>query len=258
MTSYEAIFRRRSIRKYKNDEISPAMLEKIEKFGEDAIGIRPDIQVKWKIFRKEENQLKGLFRVDAPYYVVLYSEICEDYRKNAGCLMEQLSLYLFTKGIGSCYQGGAKLKKDQEKDLELVMIMAFGYPAAPLERSYEDFRRIELKKLVTIRGAFGKVQRKLLEAARLAPSAMNRQPWRFVSSEDRIHLFVKKPGKLGYQTQQDFNLFDAGVALSHMLVTAEEQWFDLEYQKLDSILEKEFQNYVYVGSLLILNDSEKI
>lgn len=69
-------------------------------------------------------------------------EICEDYRKNAGCLMEQLSLYLFTKGIGSCYQGGAKLKKDQEKDLELVMIMAFGYPAAPLERSYEDFRRL--------------------------------------------------------------------------------------------------------------------
>lgn len=162
------------------------------------------------------------------------------------------------KALEAVIQGGAKLKKDQEKDLELVMIMAFGYPAEPLERSYEDFRRIELKKLVTIRGAFGKVQRKLLEAARLAPSAMNRQPWRFVSSEDRIHLFVKKPGKLGYQTQQDFNLFDAGVALSHMLVTAEDQWFDLEYQKLDSILEKEFQNYVYVGSLLILNDSEKI
>ena len=172
--------------------------------------------------------------------------------------MEQLVLYLHTKGIGSCYQGGARVKHEDEKELEPVMIMAFGYPAEPLERSYEDFRRIELKKLVTIRGAFGKVQRKLLEAARLAPSAMNRQPWRFVSSEDRIHLFVKKPGKLGYQTQQDFNLFDAGVALSHMLVTAEEQWFDLEYQKLDSILEKEFQNYVYVGSLLILNDSEKI
>ena len=119
MTSYEAIFRRRSIRKYKNDEISPTMLEKIERFGEDAVGIRPDIRVKWKIFRKEDHQLKGLFRVDAPYYVALYSEICEDYRKNAGCLMEQLSLYLFTKGIGSCYQGGAKLKTDIEKDLDV-------------------------------------------------------------------------------------------------------------------------------------------
>ncbi len=67
-----------------------------------------------------------------------------------------------------------------------------------------------------------------------------------------------KTGETGISDQQDFNLFDAGVALSHMLVTAEDQWFDLEYQKLDSILEKEFQNYVYVGSLLILNDSEKI
>ena len=258
MTSYEAIFRRRSIRKYKNDEISPAMLEKIEKFGEDAIGIRPDIQVKWKIFRKEENQLKGLFRVDAPYYVALYSEICEDYRKNAGCLMEQLSLYLFTKGIGSCYQGGAKLKKDQEKDLELVMIMAFGYPAEPLERDREAFKRMELNRFVKVHGNFGKVQRKLLEAARVAPSAMNLQPWRFVVTDGKIHMFVKKPGKIGYQMQQDFNLFDAGIALAHMLVTAEEQWFDLEYQKLDSILEKDFPNNMYVGSLLILNESEKI
>ena len=231
MTSYEAIFRRRSIRKYKNDEISPAMLEKIEKFGEDAIGIRPDIQVKWKIFRKEEHQLKGLFRVDAPYYVVLYSEICEDYRKNAGCLMEQLSLYLFTKGIGSCYQGGAKLKKDQEKDLELVMIMAFGYPAEPLERDREAFKRMELNRFVKVHGNFGKVQRKLLEAARVAPSAMNLQPWRFVVTDGKIHMFVKKPGKIGYQMQQDFNLFDSGIALAHMLVTAEEQWFDLEYQR---------------------------
>lgn len=32
-----------------------------------------------------------------------------------------------------------------------------------------------------------------------------------------------------------------------MLVTAEEQWFDLEYQKLDSILEKDFPNNMYGG-----------
>ena len=90
------------------------------------------------------------------------------------------------------------------------------------------------------------------------PSAMNLQPWRFVVTDGKIHMFVKKPGKIGYQMQQDFNLFDAGIALAHMLVTAEEQWFDLEYQKLDSILEKDFPNNMYVGSLLILNESEKI
>ena len=219
MTLYEAIFRRKSIRKYRDTEIDPKLLEKIEQYGEDAVGIRPEIRTKWKILKGSDKRLAGLFLVKAPYYVVLYSEICEDYRKNAGCLMEQLVLYLHTKGIGSCYQGGARVKHEDEKELEPVMIMAFGYPAESLERDREAFKRMELNRFVKVHGNFGKVQRKLLEAARVAPSAMN---------------------------------------LAHMLVTAEEQWFDLEYQKLDSILEKDFPNNMYVGSLLILNESEKI
>jgi len=258
VTRYEAIFRRKSVRKYREEEIDEKILNKIRQFDQDAVSVRPDIRVKWKIFRASDQNLKGLFQVKAPYYVALYSEICEDYRINAGCLMEQLSLYLHTWGIGSCYQGGAALKRDEEEDLEMVMIMAFGWPAEPLERDRMSFKRAELNKLVKVHGAFGKVQRKLLEPARLAPSAMNQQPWRFVVTDNRVHLFVKKPGKLGYHKQLDMNLFNAGIVLSHMLVTAEELWFDLEYEKMDSIMEKDFQNYLYVGSLLILDESEKI
>lgn len=86
MTLYEAIFRRKSIRKYRDTEIDPKLLEKIEQYGEDAVGIRPEIRTKWKILKGSDKRLAGLFLVKAPYYVVLYSEICEDYRKNAGCL----------------------------------------------------------------------------------------------------------------------------------------------------------------------------
>ncbi|MCD8249161.1 MAG: nitroreductase family protein [Lachnospiraceae bacterium] len=251
MTLYEAIFRRKSIRKYRQDEIDSGILEEMEHFGEDALGIRPDIPVKWKIYRAQERLVKGRFLVKAPYYIAIYSEAREDYRRNAGCLMEQLSLWMLTKGIGSCYQGSARIRGAGEPGMEPVMVMAFGYPAEPLERRREDFRRIEMKKMVTVHGKLGPVQKKLLEAARLAPSAMNQQPWRFVSADDRIHLFVKKPGGFGRHVQENYNLFDAGIAFSHMLITAEEQWFDLSYQKLDHILEKDFQNYIYVGSLLI-------
>ena len=73
--------------------------------------------------------------------------------------MEQLALYLHTKGIGSCYQGGARVKHDEEKELEPVMIMAFGYPAEPLERDREAFKRMELNRFVKVHGNFGKVQR---------------------------------------------------------------------------------------------------
>ena len=258
MTRYEAIFRRKSVRKYSWDDLDPRILEIIEHFGSDEDCICPDIRVKWKIFRDGDRNIRGLFQVKAPYYVVLYSEIKSDYLVNAGCLMEQLCLYLHTKGIGSCYQGGSVLRHNEETDLTPVMIMAFGRPAEPLERNREDFRRMELKKMIRLHGTFGKVQRKLLEAARLAPSAMNLQPWRFVVTENRVHLFVSKPARIGYQFQKNLKLFDAGIVLAHMMVTAEELWFDIEYQKLDRILEKDFQNYFYVGSLLILDESEKI
>ena len=258
MTLYEAIFRRKSIRKFRQDEIDERTLEKIRRFGEDIMGIYPDIPVSWKMFRAGERRLKGLFLVKAPWYMVIYSQALEGYQENAGYLMEQMSLYMHTLGIGSCYQGAAMLGGKEKTELCPVMIMAFGRPAEPLERSREDFKRLELKKLMSVRGNFGKVQRKLLEPARLAPSAMNLQPWRFVVTDNRIHLFVKKPGKLGYTTQQNFNLFDAGISFAHMLITAEELWMDVEFQKLDSILEKDFQNFRYVGSIVILNESEKI
>jgi hypothetical protein len=196
--------------------------------------------------------------VKAPYYVALYSEVCAGYRENAGCLMEQLSLLLHTLGIGSCYQGGAHLSHDEEDQMEMVMIMAFGYPAEPLEREKVDFKRLAMKKILKCQNPPGKLQMKLLEPARLAPSAMNQQPWHFVVTENRIHLFVKKPGRVGYRKQLDWNLFDAGITLSHMLITADDLWLDVEYQKLDSILEKDFRNYLYVGSLMILSESEKI
>lgn len=249
MTRYDAIFRRKSVRRYREEEIDQRILERMERFEEDAIVICPDIQVKWKVFRGSEQKLRGLFQVKAPYYVALYSEISEDYLENAGCLMEQLSLYLHTKGIGSCYQGSASLKDDKEEELEMVMIMAFGYPAEKLERSRGDFKRLDSRKLVRTYGECSRYEKKLLEAARLAPSALNLQPWRFVVRENRIHLFAKKPGKIGYRKNLDMNLFGGGIALAHMLVTGEELWFDLEYQKLDSILEKDFQNYLYVGTL---------
>lgn len=259
MTKYEAIFRRKSVRKYREDEVEEQIFVRIREFGKDAVGVRPDIRVKWKIYRASDHNVKGLFQVKAPYYAVLYSEICEDCYLNAGCLMQQLVLYLHTAGIGSCYQGGARLKQSEEEEgMELMMILAFGYPAEPLERRRSEFKRAELKKLVKANVSLGRVHRGLLEPARLAPSALNQQPWRFVVTENRIHLFVRRPGMVGYQRQLNKNMFNAGIALSHMLIAAEEHWFDVDYQKLDSIMDKAIQNYLYAGSLLVMGGTGKI
>lgn len=252
MTKYEAIFKRKSIRKYRNEAVEEQILEKIRSFGKNALGSCPEIRIQWKIYQASDHNVRGMFQVKAPYYAALYSENCEDCYIHAGCLMQQLVLYLHTRGIGSCYQGGIRLKKDEkEEDMELMMILAFGYPAEPLERARSEFKRAELKKLLKANVPLSKAQKKLLESARLAPSALNQQPWRFVVTENRIHLFIKRPGIVGYQRQLGKNMFNAGIVLSHMLIAAEEYWFDLEYRKLDSIMEKAIQNYLYAGSLIL-------
>ena len=227
------------------------ILEKIRGFGKDALGVRQGLPVKWKIYQASDHKVKGMFQVKAPYYAALYSEKHEEDYLQAGCLMEQLVLYLHTQGIGSCYQGGARLQKDEEEDMELIMILAFGYPAEPLERSRVAFKRAPLEKLVKVNAAPGKEQKKLLECARLAPSALNQQPWRFVVTENRIHLFIKRPGRAGYQRQLNRNLFHAGIVLAHMLIAGEEYWYDLSYRKVDSIMEKAIQNYLYAGSVFL-------
>lgn len=258
MTRYEAIFRRKSVRKYRMDAVEEPVLEGIRKFEGRVAGISQKFPVKWRIYQASDRKVKGMFQVKAPYYAALYSENREDCHLYAGCLMQQLVLHLHTRGIGTCYQGSARLKEDETGDMKLMMILAFGYPAEPLERCRREFKRAELEKIVKLNAPMGKVQRKLLEAARLAPSALNQQPWRFVVTENRIHLFVKRPGMVGYQRQLDRNMFSAGITLSHMLITAEEFWYDLEYRKLDSIMEKAIQNYLYAGSLVIAGGSGRM
>lgn len=258
MTRYEAIFRRKSVRKYRDDAVEEQILERIRDFGREALEIRSGICMKWKIYRASDHKVRGMFQVKAPYYAALYAEDCEDSYIQAGCLMQQVVLYLHTQGIGSCYQGGARLKEEEESgNMKLMMILAFGYPAESLERTRSEFKRAEPGELVKASVPPGKAQKKLLESARLAPSALNQQPWRFVVTENRIHLFTRRPGKIGYERQYGKYMFHAGIVLSHMLLTAEEYWFDLEYRKLDSIMEKAIQNYLYAGSVIIANGSMK-
>ena len=58
--------------------------------------------------------------------------------------------------------------------------------------------------------------RNIIEAARLAPSAINRQPWGFNIENDGITVFVRIRGP-------DFNVskrLDCGIAMLHLEITA--------------------------------------
>ena len=89
----------------------------------------------------------------------------------------------------------------------------------------------------------------ILRAARLAPSAMNTQPWRFIVYSDRIYVFALKtrfPGK-SFHAMREFSI---GIMLSHIMLAAEELWMNMETQVEDQFAKKDYKNGEYVCTIM--------
>ena len=72
-----------------------------------------------------------------------------------------------------------------------------------------------------------------LEPARLAPSAVNSQPWYFTHEGDTIHVHCSKKG----------SRLDAGIALAHLFVANEETF---RFFRVETVAE--VPGFTYIGS----------
>lgn len=252
MNLYEAVYERKSIRKFRMEPVNEKVLSGIFLFMEKLEPLFPGIEVKLEIVDNlaKKNQMKGIFRVEAPYYLLIYTENKEKSDLNAGYIMEQISLYLVTKGVGSCFQGMSKKKNDTvDKGMHYVMAMAFGYPKGALLRQGYQAKRLAMEEICVYKERPTTWVKEILEAARLAPSSMNSQPWRFVVYENRIHVFSKLT--VGKNPFQRLNEFDMGIMLANVMVAAEEIWIYLDLIKLDNITHKSLSNNEYLLSILL-------
>lgn len=62
-----------------------------------------------------------------------------------------------------------------------------------------------------------------LELTRWAPSAVNKQPWRLVAAEGRVHFYEKKDKGYTGEDTGDLQKIDVGIALCHFLLGLEAQ-----------------------------------
>ena len=131
--------------------------------------------------------------MDAPYYLAIYSDQEEGCERNAGYLMEQMVLYMTAKGLGTCYLGSVQPAQKVRGGKRCLMMVAFGYPEGKLYRESPLAKRLPLNELCIFKEEAGEQMKTILRAARLAPSAMNTQPWRFIVYSDRIYVFALKP-----------------------------------------------------------------
>jgi nitroreductase len=243
---YQAIFRRKSIRKYEKQELSLDKIKDIENTLEKLKFLDSKIRVDMKIV--SYNEISGLLPIKSPHYIVVSSEEKDGYLTNVGFILQQLDLYFSSIGLGSCWVGMARPGKTLQfhKDMKFVIAMAFGEPAEPLYRGENsEFKRLNIEEICNT-----KDKESIIECARLAPSATNSQPWYFSVLEDQIHSYCKKSNIITAMIYEKMNKIDMGIALCHLWIGFQKEGKNIEFFSSEDAREKAPKGYYYIGSIM--------
>lgn len=229
MTLNEMIFKRKSCRSFTGVSVDAATIETIKTFPMKPL--YPEIKVCWDIVPR--NQVKCICPWTTPQLIAIYSEETEGYLENIGFLFQQMDLYLQTLGLGVCWLGMGRMNPRTTTAVEgmkFVIMLAFGHPKGDQRRhDLKEFKRKRMEEITD------KADPKL-EPARLAPSAVNSQPWFFAHEGNTIHVYCSKKG----------SRLDIGIALAHLYVSNEETF---KFFKADRIAD--LPGYTYIGSITL-------
>lgn len=212
---YDLLSKRRSVRKY--DAASPLTKTELDEIMAALTfftPLLPDIRVEYELVKRTDTNAKF-----GEYGIRIYSEKKPNYLINAGYLLEQLDLFLAARGIGACWYGLAGRPKPSAcpEGTAYVILMVFGKSDGELFRSeVSQFTRKKQSETW-----FGETISGVTEAALIAPSACNSQPWR-IENKGGILKVCRDPKpsiKLPRTHAAYFNSIDMGIFL-YFLETA--------------------------------------
>ena len=229
MTLKEMIFQRKSCRSFTGKPMDAEVIEKI--LSVDLKPLYPEIKVRMDIVGRDK--VKCICPWTTPQLITIYSEEAEGYLENIGFLFQQMNLFLQALGLGVCWLGMGRMNPkttQQVEGMKFVIMLAFGHPKGdPLRHDWKGFKRKSMEQITESCDP-------RLEPARLAPSAVNSQPWYFTHEGNAIHAYCAKKG----------SRLDAGIALAHLYVSNEETF---KFFKADRITD--LSGYAYIGSVTL-------
>ncbi len=229
MTLHEMIFKRKSCRSFTNVPVDAATIETIKAFSMKPL--YPEINVRMDIVSRDK--VKCICPWTTPQLITIYSEEAEGYSENIGFLFQQMDLYLQTLGLGVCWLGMGRMNPKTTTAVEgmkFVIMLAFGYPKGDqLRHDLKGFKRRPMEQITDKPDP-------RLEPARLAPSAVNSQPWYFTHEGEAIHVWCSKKG----------NRLDAGIALAHLYVSNGERF---RFFKAEHVTD--LPGCTYIGSVTL-------
>lgn len=260
MGDYDAIYRRKSIRKYSQDELPCGVLDEVKEICKYAKRLYDNIDLQIHIVEDGQRFQKilsgivgGYGKVRAPHYIVATSEDKDGYLENAGFTLESVVLKLTAMGIGTCWVGSHIGKKLLERMVRIkenhipVIVIAFGYPkeeAGIVKQIVRSRNRLDISQFAF--GDMGNTWKYIMDAVKMSPSAVNGQPWRFYKNENTIDVYaVKKNGILKMMIGSLIRI-DVGIALCHLYTAAQHFDKEIEIKKLSG---KEKDNHIYIASI---------
>lgn len=253
MNTFDAIYLGKSEKHFLNEKLDWDILSDILAFANTIPMLIEGIAVEFKLVSniEEKQGFRGPFQIKAPYYICLSSEEKEDYLMNAGYLMQQLSLYLTAKGLGTCFQyrnPGHGLKSTMKFDY--ILALAFGKTSSSASVNKKEEKSLPEEKLIVYKEEVASDIKQVLAAARLAPSSYNSQPWRFVVYKNRIHIFTRKNALIARLLDHN-KMIDMGIMLANLMIAAEELWVEVSLGISDTLISKQLRNNQYVRTITI-------
>ena len=200
MTQYETIFKRRSVRQYEMTALEDNELAEIQTLI-DTIEQISGQQTRLEIVTadKVKNDI-------APYYVLARCTADTLAYINAGYVLQSVDLYLQSNGYGSLWLGTAK---PNESDDDFCIMLAFGKTNVPLRSGVQEFKRLSIDEISNSDNV-------IAQAARLAPSAMNSQPWKLDFSDGKVTIRYYGRGVSKLILKHKLSKIDLGIVTKHI------------------------------------------
>lgn len=241
MRNIDALVRgRRSVRTFEERPVSQQDLERLCSFLEESNNPY-GLPVEFKLLDGANKKLNCPVVVGTELFIGAKMKRTPYFNEAFGYSFELLVLCAQSLGLGTVWVGGTMDRPAFEKAMELTedevmpCMTPLGYPAkrmsmreTMMRKAVKAEERMAFEELF-FDGSFAVplTQEKAgklfpcLEMVRLAPSAVNKQPWRIVVTDNAAHFYLKR--SKGFSSGViDMQKIDMGIALCHFDLSARE------------------------------------
>ena len=269
MNILDTIRKRRSVRTFDGNKLRQEDAQKILDFA-GKVENPYDIPVTWKLLDAKTHGLSSPVIVGTDCYIAGKMRRVPYAEEAFGYTFEKIVLFAETLGIGTTWIAGTMNRDAFERamavseDEVMPCVSPLGYPAKKMSLRESMMRkgvkadsRFDFEELF-FEGSFDKPLSKnsagklleALEAVRLAPSAVNKQPWRCVCCGDKVHFYEKR--SKGYVSGNGWDLqkIDLGIALCHFELAAKECGLEVSLEIADPAIPVP-ENTQYIATYLL-------